>query len=121
MDNIRFKYLYRDGSNFKKWADVVFSDPDNMELREIKNALEAAFETDGLFIAHQIRIPEAFLYGNSDADADDHCYHEYYGIERTSHSANDRYHRSIRQFVTEVEAGSRRGWTPFDPFDRQIR
>jgi hypothetical protein len=25
MHNIKFNYLYRDGSNYKKWAEVVFS------------------------------------------------------------------------------------------------
>ena len=29
MNNVRFLYLYRDGSNYKKWSDVVFSNPDN--------------------------------------------------------------------------------------------
>lgn len=121
MDNVRFHYFYRDGSNFKKWSSVVFADPDHTEIAALKDTLETSFETDGLFIAHQIRIPEAFLYGPSDANADDHCYHEFFSVDRTSDPPTDIYNRSIRQFAAEVEHQARRGWMPFDPFERWLQ
>jgi hypothetical protein len=30
MSNIRFHYLYRDVSNYKKWTDIVFLNPDDL-------------------------------------------------------------------------------------------
>ena len=121
MSNVRFTYLYRDGSNFKSWADVVFPNPDGLDLQVITRAVSDAVEQDGLFVAHQVRIPEVFLYGKGDANADDHCYHEFYAVESTSEIPTDRFGRSIGEFIAELHAEAGRGWMPFDPFDRWLR
>jgi hypothetical protein len=57
--NVKFSYLYRDGGNYKKWADVVFSNPEGLSIDLVNKALKHAFMQDGLFIAHQIRIPDS--------------------------------------------------------------
>lgn len=121
MDSIKFGYLYRDGSNFKSWGNVVFFNPENLSPEQVTKALEDAFETDGLFIAHQIRIPEVFLYGKGDANADDHCYHEFDAVEKTTEAPSDRCNRSIGQFVAEVQREAGRGWLPFEPFDKLLQ
>jgi hypothetical protein len=120
MQNVRFRYLYRDGNNFKSWADVVFRDPDHGDLRGTKKLLECAFKPDGLFIAGQIRVPEVFLYSRCRAFAEDHCFHEFYSLERTPDHPNDRFDRSIGQFVAAVQREANRGWVVFDPFDRCV-
>jgi hypothetical protein len=61
MGNIKFHYLYRDGSNYRKWGEVVFFDADDLPLGLITKRLQKLFLEDGLFIAHQVRIPEVFL------------------------------------------------------------
>lgn len=118
MQNVRFRYLYRDGNNFKNRAEIVFRDPDNVDLKRTKQTLERAFESDGLFIADQIRVPEVFLYDACQAYAEDHCFHEFCSLERTADHANDRFNRSVRQFLVEVRREAARGWAVFDPFDR---
>lgn len=121
MANMSFNYLYRDGSNFKKWSGVVFSNPDGMTPEIVTSKLRSAWGEDGLFIAHQVRVPDVFLYGDGDANADDHCFHEFENLTPTSEIPNDPFHRSIRRFIAEVQKKERLGWPVFDPFDRSLR
>jgi hypothetical protein len=118
MDNIKFNYLYRDAGNYKKWAEVVFSNPDRLTLESMTAALRDTFLQDGLFIAHQVRLPEAFFSTEGDATSDDHCFHEFDVAEITLEAPNDSQSRSISQFIAEVKREARRGWVTFDPHDR---
>jgi len=67
MSNIKLHYLYRDGSNYKKWADIVFLNPDNLPAEVVTRGLREGFLEDGIFIAHQVRIPEVFLAAEDQA------------------------------------------------------
>lgn len=118
MDNIKFNYLYRDAGNCKNWAEVVFSNPDRLPLEAITKALRDAFLQDDLFIAHQIRLPEAFFSTEGGATSDDHCFHEFDTVEISLEPPNDPHTRSISQFAAEVKRESERGWMTFDPHDR---
>jgi hypothetical protein len=117
MSNIKFSYFYRDAGNYKKWADVVFSNRDGVTLESVARSLTAAFLQDGLFIADQIRIPEAFLFDQGDATSDDHCFHEFNSVEMSPDDATDMHSRSITQFIAEVDREAMRGWAAFDPHD----
>jgi hypothetical protein len=119
MHSIKFSYLYRDAGNYKKWADVVFSNPDGLALEAVTKALKDAFLQDGLFIAHQIRIPGAFLFDQGDVSSDDHCFHELDSVEASFEVPNDGHSRSITEFIAEVNREAQRGWMAFDPHDRQ--
>jgi hypothetical protein len=118
MNNVKFNYLYRDASNFKKFASVIFSNPAGMDPLAISKCLEDAFCVDGLFIANQIRVPEVFLFTKSDISIDDHCFHEFDSIELTPQSPNDIYGRAISAFVNEVAKEAKKGWEAFDPLER---
>jgi hypothetical protein len=120
MSNVKFHYLYRDGSNYKKWAEVVFSNADDLSADVITRVLRDAFLEDGLFIAHQVRIPEVFLASDDELTFDDHCYHEFESVESTSAAPNDPYGRSIRDFMEEVAKEAKRGWRAFNPQDRLL-
>jgi hypothetical protein len=118
VENIKFSYLYRDAGNYKKWGSVVFANPDGLTLDSIAKVFQDAVLQDGLFIAHQVRIPEAFFSAEGDATSDDHCFHELGGVELSPEAPNDRYTRTIGQFLAEVKRESARGWEAFDPHDR---
>ena len=115
MQNIKFSYLYRDGGNYKRHASVVFSNSDELTVDVVKEALAEAFLPDGLFVARQIRIPEAFLFERGNANSDDHCFHELDSVEVCLETATDVCSRSIGQFVAEVKQQAKIGWTAFDP------
>jgi hypothetical protein len=121
MSNVKFHYLYRDGSNYKKWAEVVFSNADDLPAAVITRVLRDAFLEDGLFIAHQVRIHEVFLASEGELTFDDHCYHEFESVESTSAAPNDQRGRSIRNFMEEVAKEAKRGWRAFNPQDRLIQ
>ena len=115
--NIRFDYLYRDASNYSKSGWVVFADPDHLasHLSEQESLLRQALMVDGNFSAHQIRLPELFLYAAGDASSDDHCLHEFLGLEATTDQPDDQLRRSFCQFLDQIEEASRAGWLGFDP------
>ena len=118
INNVRFHYLYRDGSNYKKWADIVFSNPDDLLTDIVAKGLRSAFLEDGLFIAHQVRVPEIFLAAEDHLTSDDHCFHEFDTVKSTFDVPNVVYGRSISGFMVEVSNEAMRGWRAFDPQDR---
>lgn len=117
MSNVKFTYLYRDGGNYKKRGHVVFRNPDELSCDFIAKALRQAFMQDGLFVAHQLRVPDSFLYARGEADSDDHCYHEFDRVEASPDTPNDQHGRSIKQFLAEVQMQALSGWTTFDPHE----
>lgn len=115
MKNVRFRYLYRDASNYKSWAELIFADPDDLPAHAIEKKLSSSLLDEGLFVAHQIRVPEVFLADRYPITADDHCFHEFYSIKGISEPATDEFGRSILAFIKEVEEQARVGWRIFDP------
>ena len=77
-----------------------------------------AFLQDGLFIASQVRLPDAFFSTEGEATSDDHCFHEFDEAEITLEDPNDRHGRSISEFTAEVKKEADRGWVTFDRHDR---
>ena len=114
MNNIKFNYLYRDGSNFKSWGEVIFSNPEQLTLGEIEPKLIDAFLPDKLFIASQISVPEKFLFAGGRFTKYDHCYHELECIEICQENPTDNLERSITDFLKDVEVASKHGWKAFD-------
>jgi hypothetical protein len=121
MGSVRFRYLYRDGSNYKKWAGIVFSNADGLPTDTVTQGLRENFLEDGIFIAHQVRIPEVFFAFEDQLSPDDHCFHEFDSVEITSDIPNDPCGRSIREFMAEVAREAQHGWRAFDPQDRVLQ
>ncbi|HRJ57998.1 MAG TPA: hypothetical protein PLV64_17030 [Anaerolineales bacterium] len=115
---MKFIYLYRDGANYKSLGEVTFNNPDKLPLDEINKRLSNAFLTDGLFVAHQVSIPEVFLFLNSKFTEHDHCYHEFRSVEICDEPPTDSLSRSISDFLQEVERSARIGWKAFDILER---
>jgi len=114
MSNIKLHYLYRDGSNYKKWADIVFLNPDDLPAEIVTEGLREAFLEDGIFIAHQVRIPEVFLPLTTSLRS------------MTTASTSSRRSRPLRIRQRPVQAldprvhgggcqRAKRGWCAFDP------
>jgi len=118
MDNTKFNYLYRDAGNYKKWGSVVFANPDGLTLDSIRWALQSAFLQDGLFIAEQIRLRDVFFFAEGNTTSDDHCFHEFDGVEATLEVPHDKHSRTIGQFIVECQREAKRGWMAFDCHDR---
>jgi hypothetical protein len=115
MSNVKFAYLYRDVGNYKKFGSVVFSNPEMLPLQSLAVSFAKALSGQALFVAHQIGVPEVFLYVRGNATADDHCFHEFDGVEESLESPNDQHLRTIGEFLLEVQNEAQRGWNAFDP------
>ena len=120
--NVKFIYLYRDASNYKNWGEVIFANPDGVQLEEIGGRLGQFVTANETFIASQVRIPEVFLFPPGDPTMDDHCFHEFASVETTDEPATDESRRSILEFTCECASAAASGWLGFDPErpDRQF-
>lgn len=121
MSNIKFVYLYRNGANYKSWGEVVFTNLDQLTLNEIQSKLIAAFLPDKLFVAHQVSIPEKFLFIDGKFTEFDHCYHEFESIELCKEKPTDSLGRSITDFLKDIGLTSQQGWKAFDILERAWR
>lgn len=130
--NTRFEYMYRDSANWKNFGSVVFAGGLTPEIRV---RFDSLFEPGDSFIAQQIGIPEVFLWdptvdydrddppaglmpGNYVIGDEDHCFHEFCGIEEVSDDETPTDPRTIAQFVEDVAIAKKAGWAVFAPTDR---
>jgi len=73
--NIRFEYLYRDAGNFKKWGDIVFSNPHNIDIHFATLIAEKVLIDKTYFVAIKAYIPDLHFI---DYVAEiDHDWHEF--------------------------------------------
>ena len=108
---IEFSYMYRDAANYKNCSYITFTNLHSLLIAEIDKRLRAAFEQETDFIAEQIGVPEMFF---EDEDDDDHCWHEYDGVEAVIEIPSDLDGRDIRDFIEKVELESKKGWKEYD-------
>ncbi|MFB6264814.1 MAG: hypothetical protein ABEL76_14490 [Bradymonadaceae bacterium] len=109
--NTSFRYLYRDGANYKQWGCVVFEGaPEDDHADRIRDACES----DKLFIPWQVRVPHCYLFlGDDSWELDpeiDHCWHEFYALEESDDSPEDPHEREIGQLVNEFQRASSASW-----------
>lgn len=76
---IRFNYLYRDAGNYKQYGHLIFSNSNNLTLREVEDRIRAALIDGEFFNARQWGLPE--LRGFEWDDDLDHEWHEYVSVE----------------------------------------
>jgi len=111
-ENVKLIYLYRDASNYKAWGEIIFRNPDKLNLIEIEARLRSRFDSRELFVASQVSIPEVFLFLHDRFTEDDHFFHEFHAVEFTNEQCTDSYDRSIKTFVEQAEQSSMNGWRP---------
>ncbi|QPJ64519.1 MAG: hypothetical protein G3M78_03545 [Candidatus Nitrohelix vancouverensis] len=98
--NICFQYLYRDYGNFKNWGDVIFSNPNGLDIGQIKSMLEKVLIDQAYFVASKVNVPN--LYFEDYKENLDHVWHEFFSIEYTDEKPNDIYGRTIEKFVESI-------------------
>ena len=117
---MRFSYLYRDGSNNKRYGDVVFANPEKMTAEEANEAVKSVIDDGEYFIAGQVGVPEVFLWVTAPAFTDakvipdiDHGWHEFDGFVETCKEPTDK--RTLKEFIAAVKAAAEAGWVEVDP------
>jgi hypothetical protein len=84
--NIRFRYRYRDASNYKQHGEAIFTNAGHLSLLEIETRIRASLHDGEFFIARQIHLEELFF---DILDEDDHPRHEFSLVEATTDPAFD--------------------------------
>jgi hypothetical protein len=111
---VKFKYMYRDASNYKQNGVAVFSNHNYLELDEIEKQIRACLQGGERFISRQVHIRERFF---DTLHEDDHPWHEFSGLDTTMQALYDPAHwnqkgriRDISEFLADLEAAHRAGW-----------
>ena len=92
--NIIFNYLYRDGSNFKQFGSIIFTNQNNLSIEEINSILSSQLIDEEYFDHKKFGIPSLFF---KNRNVDDHNWHEYQNIEITDENPTDK--RTIEEFL----------------------
>ena len=98
--NIRFSYLYRDASNYKLYGQVVFGNPENFALEEIRNRINAHLIDGEFFEAKKWSVPE--LKFENYLPEMDHNLCEFENIEDSLLEITDN--RAIEEFLRQIES-----------------
>jgi hypothetical protein len=78
--NIKFNYLYRDNSNYKKYGSVVFTNPNNIDFHLIEEKIQKNLIDGEFFVTEDLGIPSLFFEEHNE---DDHGWHEFENLEMT--------------------------------------
>jgi hypothetical protein len=95
--NIKFCYLYRDYSNYKKWGDTIFSNPNNLSVEKVASIAGGCLIDQLYFYASKAKLPD--LHFEEYNDQQDHEWHEFSEFQATEEIANDPHHRNIEEFL----------------------
>jgi hypothetical protein len=101
MPNIKFNYLYRDGSNYKKYGFVIFTNREKVSLSTLETLIKSKLIYDTWFYADEWKIPEIFtMYLDFRVDT---TWHEFESIEFTDEKANSKI--KLEDFMQAVRQG----------------
>jgi len=86
-NNVRFSYLYRDAGNYKKYGEVIFSNPEAIDIDDIKQRIISKLIDGEFFIPKDWRIDPLFI--DNCLSEMDHEWHEFVDISLTNTSAKE--------------------------------
>jgi hypothetical protein len=98
--NIRFSYLYRDFSNYKKFNEIVFLNPTNKTLEEISLFIKDHLIEGEWFYASEWKVSDLH-FDNWDSE-DDHFLHEFHSVEETYEQPTNN--ETIEDFLTIIKS-----------------
>ncbi len=78
--NIRFSYLYRDFSNYKKFNEIVFLNPTNKPLEEISQLIRDHLIEGEWFYSNEWKVPDLH-FDNWDIE-DDHFFTNFIPLKK---------------------------------------
>ena len=98
--NIKFCYIYRDGANYKNYNEIIFSNPNSINLLEIEKLIQQKLIDDKWFYCKEWNVQDIhfkeFAY-DSEIDVD---WHEFEAIEETTEGTSQQ--NSIEDFLMLV-------------------
>lgn len=99
MPNIKFNYLYRDGSNYEQFAFIIFENPNHIVVDAVQTLIQTKLIDKQYIYAADWQLPD--LHFNSWDKQTDHTFHEFESVEYTNESANTLL--TLAGFVTLIK------------------
>jgi hypothetical protein len=100
MPNIQFSFLYRDAANYKTFAAIVFANPENIPLEDIKKTILTSCNVNQNFDPLPWSLPNI---RTQPYDPElDHDWYEFSDVLETDHEPNDV--RTLSEFLEIVKA-----------------
>jgi hypothetical protein len=97
--NIKFSYLYRDFSNYKKFNEIVFLNPTNKAINEVRSFIEAHLIDGSWFYSSEWQVPD--LHFDNWESEDDHFLHEFKSVEETYEESTNNV--TIEEFLSIIK------------------
>lgn len=99
-NNIKFNYIYRDAGNYKEFGTIIFSNPDQIETKQVESIIKKRLIDSEFFIANEWNIPT--LHFEKWIEELDHELHEFESIESSYDNPNDKLNRTILDFISSI-------------------
>lgn len=97
--NIKFCYRYRDYANYKKYSEIVFSNPSNKPIQEIEQFVLDHLFDDKLFYSTEWKVPDLH-FDEWDPDID-HFVHEFVSLNETEEEPSMTM--TLEEFLNVIE------------------
>ncbi len=98
--NIKFSYLYRDGSNYKQYNEVIFSNPNAINVLYIYQAIKQHLISGQWFVAKDWALPDMHFKEYFPDVEIDHDWHEFEEVEETQ--SNPTQDGTIDDFLSVI-------------------
>lgn len=98
--DIKFCYLYRDGANYKDYSQIIFSNPNSINLLEIEKLIRKKLIDGKWFYSKEWNVTDIhFKEFTFDSEIDVE-WHEFEAVQETNEDATQR--NSIESFLLLV-------------------
>ncbi len=88
MSNIKFEYLFRDEGNYKTFADIVFSNPNQLTVKHIKESIETHLIEGCWFDPDAWQIPRFSFHRFNAFGIYDYLWYEFEEVTSTEIASN---------------------------------
>ena len=97
--NLKFYYIYRDFTNYKRHNEIIFSNQNNIPVTEVQAFIKDNLIDGAYFYASEWKVPDLH-FENWDTDTD-HFLHEFGSLEETN---DGNAGVTIEEFMVTVKA-----------------
>lgn len=98
LKSIRFNYLYRDSGNYKMYASKIFSNPEQLSLKEITSQLTEKLIDQQFFYPEEVGI-EKFRFHRY---LDDTTWYEFESVEEINYHSSHKNRETFNHFISIV-------------------
>ena len=96
--NIKLNYLYHDWANYKNYNELVFSNPENIDLEHAENIILQKLLDDTWFYAGSWGLKD--MHFEKWDDEFDHAFHEFESIEYTGEPPTEE--QTFKKFLEKI-------------------